>query len=207
MRQKRFNENSPGQLKEIFYKGAPHFAFVPDPLPPDLNLDIDLVNALINAERALAKLSGLGWNMQNPQLLINQFLRREAVLSSKIEGTVSDITDLYAYQAGQQLALPLVEFTNKPRPSEADTKEVSNYVDALEYGLKRLKELPISQRFICELHEILMNGVRGEQARPGELRNIQVWIGKPNSTIESADYVLPPPDEMERAFNELDLMN
>lgn len=204
MSQKRLNDNSPGQLKPIIFKGENHFAFVPNPLPPELTLDLDLVNALSNAERALGKLSGLGWNMQNPQLLSRPFLNREAVLSSKIEGTQSDITDLYVYQAGQQLALPLPEFGSKTRPSQEDTKEVNNYVEALEYGLKRLKELPISRRFICELHEILMSSVRGNQARPGELRNSQVWIGKPNSTINNADYVPPPPDDMERAFNELE---
>lgn len=204
MTQQRFEENSPGQHKPILFKGEQHFAFVPNPLPPDLTLDLDLVNALSAADRALAKLAGLGWQMQNPQLLIKPFLNTEAVLSSKIEGTQSDIADLYAYQAGQQLALPLTEFTNKPRPSQEDTKEVNNYVDALEYGLNRLKDLPISRRFICELHEILMSGVRGGQAKPGELRKSQVWLGKPNSEIGAADYVPPPPDEMEKAFNELE---
>jgi Fic family protein len=204
LKQRHFSENSPGQHIPISFKGERHFAFVPDPLPPELTLDLDLVNALSDADRALGKLAGLGWNMQNPQLLIRPFLNREAVLSSKIEGTQSDITDLYAYQAGQQLSFPLPDFSGKPRPSEADTKEVSNYVDALDYGLKRLKELPVGRRFICELHEILMRGVRGDRARPGELRNSQVWIGKPNSTIDTADYVPPPPFEMERAFNELE---
>lgn len=173
MSRKRFSENSSGQLKDILYKGERHFAFVPDPLPPELNIDLELVNPLSKAERALGKLVGLGWNMQNPQLLIRPFLNREAVLSSKIEGTQSDITDLYAYQAGQQLALPLPEFAGKTRPSETDTKEVSNYVEALDYGLNRLKEFPISRRFICELHEILMSGVRGDQAKAfGRIRNI-----------------------------------
>jgi Fic family protein len=148
LKQKQYNDNSPGQLKPITFKGENHFAFVPNPLPPALNLDLDLVNALSDADRALGKLAGLGWNMKNPQLLIRPFLNREAVLSSKIEGTQSDITDLYAYQAGQQLALPFPDFAGKTRPSEADTKEVSNYVEALDYGLNRLKELPIGRRFI-----------------------------------------------------------
>lgn len=106
------------------------------------------MNVLSDADRALGELSGLGRTMPNPHLLIGPFIRREAVLSSRIEGTQTDIANLYAHEAGQ-LYLPGFE----PVPPESDVREVMNYVRAMEYGLERLKTLPVSLRFIRELHE------------------------------------------------------
>jgi Fic family protein len=145
----------------------------------------------------LGELAGLGRTMPNPHLLIAPFIRREAVLSSRIEGTQTDLSDLYAYEAGQ---LPL--FTKvKPPPPETDVKEVGNYVLAMEYGLKRLDTLPVSLRLLGELHARLMEGVRGEHATPGEFRRSQNWIGRPGCTIREAEFVPPPVPAMQEALD------
>jgi Fic family protein len=170
---------------------------VPIPLPPDLPLDKGLVRTLSDADRALGELAGLGRTMPNPHPLIAPFIRREAVLSSRIEGAQADLTDLYAYETGQ---LPL--FTEvKPPPPEADVREVGNYVRAMEYGLKRLDTLPVSLRLLRELHARLMEGVRGEHATPGEFRRSQNWIGRPGCTIQDAEFVPPPVPEMQEALD------
>jgi Fic family protein len=173
---------------------------LPNPLPPKLDFDLELVRLLDEARGALGELAGLGRNLNNPQLLIAPLLYREAVLSSRIEGTVSSLTDLYAYEAGQ-LPLPGVEGA----APEADTREVLNYVRALEYGIERLKTLPVSLRLIRELHEKLMQGVRGDAATPGEFRIRQNWIGRPGSVLNDASYVPPPVPEMKAALGKLDL--
>jgi Fic family protein len=157
-----------------------------------------LTRTLTDAVQALSELAGIGRAISNPHLLINPFIRREAVLSSRIEGTQADIADLYAYQVGQ---LPLA---NMPSPPEADVKEVHNYVQALEYGLKRLETLPMSLRLIRELHARLMEGVRGEYATPGEFRRSQNWIGPANSNLNEAPFVPPPVPQMHEALNSLE---
>jgi hypothetical protein len=121
MNPEHFRRSPAGRLLQVGQGDASYWAFLPNPLPPDLPLDKDLVRTLSEADRALGELAGLGRTMPNPHLLIAPFIRREAVLSSRIEGTQADITDLYAYEAGQ---LPL--FTEvKPVPPEADVKEVA----------------------------------------------------------------------------------
>lgn len=171
-------------------------AFVPHPLPPKLTLDLELVRTLSEADRALGELAGLGRTLTNPNLLIRPFIRREAVLSSRIEGTQADLADLYAYEAGK-LALS----NRKQPPPESDVREVLNYVRALEYGLARLKTLPVSLRLIRELHERLMEGVCGEQATPGEFRRSQNWIGPPGCTLNEATFIPPSPAEMREALD------
>jgi Fic family protein len=163
-----------------------YWAFVPNPLPPKLVWTPSLVAALSDADRALGELSGLGRSVPNPHLLIIPFVRREAVLSSRIEGTQASLSDLYAYEA---VRLSLFE-------QEPDVREVYNYVQALEYGLERLQMFPLSLRLIREIHEHLMTGVRGEHQTPGELRRSQNWIGPPGCTLNDATYVPPPVPEM-----------
>jgi len=152
--------------------------------------------ASADAAYALGELAALGRTIANPHLLIGPFVRREAVLSSRIEGTQADIADLYAYEAGQMVF---------PQGAAAhavdDVREVANYVAALEYGLTRLQSLPVSLRLIRELHERLMHGVRGEHATPGEFRRSQNWIGRPGCSLNGAEYVPPPPDEMLAALD------
>jgi Fic family protein len=158
--------------------------------------DRELLQAASDAAYALGELAALGRMIANPHLLISPFLRREAVLSSRIEGTRADIADVYAFEAGQ---LPLPGLGSAPPVS--DVQEVLNYVRALEYGLQRLETLPVSLRLIRELHERLMDGVRGAHATPGEFRRSQNWIGGLDSTPDSADYVPPPVTEMLEALD------
>ena len=166
-------------------------AFVPAPLPPVIVFDSALVLTLSRADAALSELSGLGRQLPNPHLLIAPYLRREAVLSSRIEGTQASLADLLADEAGQTLQVPA-----------GDVLEVRNYVTALEYGIERLSSLPLSLRLVRELHEKLMHGVRGNNATPGRFRRSQNWIGPPGSTQATASYVPPPPEEMKQALNE-----
>ncbi len=159
-------------------------AFIPAPLPPELAYPPSLVLALSRADAALSELSGLGRQLPNPNLLIAPYVRREAVLSSRIEGTRASLSDV------------LLDEAETDRSQDADVREVRNYVEALEHGLERLRELPLSLRLVRELHERLMQGVRGDQATPGEFRRSQNWIGPAGSTPATAPYVPPPPDAM-----------
>jgi Fic family protein len=163
-----------------------YWAFIPVPLPPDLEWLPTLITALSDAERELARLTTLAGNFPFPRLLVQPFIRREAVLSSRIEGTRASLADLYNYESAQ---LSFLEPDN-------DVREVHNYVLALDYGLERLKTLPVSLRLIRELHARLLEGVRGGQLTPGNFRRTQNWIGPTGSTIETATYVPPPVDEM-----------
>lgn len=169
-------------------------AFIPAPLPPNL-IDLgNLAQQLSRANRALGELSGIGRTLQHPLLLIRPFMRREAVASSKIEGTVTTLSELFLFEVDKDRA-------NAP----ADTKEVFNYVRALEHGLKLLNELPISSRLIKETHRVLMRNVqphRGASIVPGEFRTDQNWIGA--RLIENARYVPPPPREALEAMSDLE---
>ncbi|MFN2185035.1 MAG: Fic family protein [Anaerolineae bacterium] len=176
-----------------------YWAFVPHPLPPALTWTPTVVAALSQADRALGELAGLGRSLLNPHLLIAPFVRREAVLSSRIEGTQASLSDLYAYEAVQKTAVQLTMFEPPP-----DVREVYNYVRALEYGLDRLQSLPLSLRLIREIHARLMEGVRGEHGTPGEFRRSQNWIGPPGCSLQDATYVPPPVSEMEEALGALE---
>lgn len=175
---------------------AGYWAFVPNPLPPSLPWTAELVTTLSEADRALGELAGIGRSLPNPHLLIRPFVRREAVLSSRIEGTRASLSDLYAYEARQRPAVGLA-----PSEPASDVREVHNYVRALEYGLERLQELPISLRLIREMHACLMDGVRGEHQTPGEFRRSQNWIGPPGSTPDDAPFVPPPVPKMLEALD------
>ncbi len=161
-------------------------AFVPAPLPPDLIWTPRLVRVLSDADRSIGRLAGEGGRLPNPHVLMRPFVRREAVLSSKIEGTQATLGELLAAEAGASVDR-----------SPEDLREVGNYVVALEHGIAQLKTLPLCVRIVRELHAKLMTGVRGEQATPGRFRKIQNWIGRPGSTPATATFVPPPPDEVE----------
>jgi Fic family protein len=158
-------------------------AYHPNPLPPAIEWTQPLAVALANASTLIGKLAGEGRRLPNPHVLIRPFVRREAVFSSRIEGTQSTLGELLAAEAGAAV-----------ERSPDDLREVGNYVVALEYGIERLKTLPLSLRLVRELHEKLMTGVRGQQATPGEFRRTQNWIGRPGDTLAQAAYVPPPPD-------------
>jgi Fic family protein len=168
-----------------------YWAFVPNPLPPLINYDKDLIRLLSEADRVLGELSGRGRLLRNPYLLINPYTRREAVASSRIEGTQASLSDLFFFEAAENI-----------EPKTPDVREVQNYVRAMESGISRLEELPISIRLICEIHSILMEGVRGERATPGELRRSQNWLGPPGCSLNEATYIPPPVEEMRQALSE-----
>lgn len=173
------------QAGKTVFTSRGYWAFIPAPLPPDISYDPQLVLALSGADAALSELSGLGRHIINPHLLIASYIRKEAVLSSRIEGTRAGIADL------------LINDLETPDVSGSlDLKEVQNYVAALEYGIERLNSLPLSLRLVREIHARLMEGVRGGNATPGEFRRSQNWIGPAGSTLANAPYVPPPPDEM-----------
>lgn len=181
---------------KVLYVPSGYHAFVPNDLPPILVWSEALMQALSDADRSLGELSGLSRSMANPYLLAVPFVRREAVLSSRIEGTRASLTDLFTYEAVQ---LSLWE-----RQNLDDVREVHNYVQALEYGLGRLSSLPISLRLMRELHARLMTGVRGQERTPGEFRRSQNWIGPPGSILSNAVFVPPPVPEMMDALAQLE---
>lgn len=160
-------------------------AYVPEPLPPPIEWSAALAAALSSADSAVGRLAGEGRRLPNPHLLIRPFVRREAVLSSRIEGTQATLGELLAAEAGAAVDR-----------SPADLREVGNYVVALEYGVERLRTLPLSLRLVRELHEKLMRGVRGDTATPGEFRRSQNWIGPAGCTLADASFVPPPPDRL-----------
>ncbi|MEW5876031.1 MAG: Fic family protein [Candidatus Zixiibacteriota bacterium] len=150
-----------------------------------------VIQALSETDRLIGRLAGVGGQLPNPHIFIRPFVRREAVLSSKIEGTQATLGEILAVEAGASVDR-----------SPSDLREVGNYVVALEHGVKRLNKLPLSLRLICELHKKLMTGVRGGHATPGEFRKSQNWIGPPGSSIQTASFVPPPPEELMACLGE-----
>lgn len=167
--------------------------FVPFSLPPNIQWTSELVGALSRADFLLGKLSREGSLLPNPHLLMRPFIAREAVLSSKIEGTHATIGEVLAHNAGIHI-----------RHNLEDLQEVQNYIHALDYGINRLKELPLSLRLIKEIHSKLMKGVRGSYATPGEFRKSQNWVGVPGSTINTAKFVPPPIEELPNCLGDLE---
>ena len=174
---------------------AGYRAFIPAPLPPNppVHLTGDLQQRLSQADRALGRLDGSIQTLPNPDLFVFMYVRKEAVLSSQIEGTQSSLQDLLAAEA--QILAP-------DRPQ--DVNEVINYVWAVNYGLKRLADLPISVRLIKDIHARLLDGVRGSDLTPGELRPSQNWIGPSGCTLAEAIFVPPPPQEVLKALGDLE---
>ena len=160
-------------------------AFIPKPLPPDplLVLDADIHELVEKAMLAVGRLDGLSTVLPDPMLFIYSYVRKEAVLSSQIEGTQSSLSDLLLFENEGVAGVPL-----------DDVQEVSNYVAAMNYGLKRLKELPISLRLLKEIHAVLLSKGRGSKKEPGEFRTSPNWIGgtRPGNAV----FVPPPPDHL-----------
>lgn len=164
-----------------------YHAFLPAPLPPKLRYDDALVLALSKADTALSELAGVGRTLPNPHLFIMPYVLREAVLSTRIEGTQAGVSDFLLDEVGE-----------KTSTQPADRQEVQNYIQAMEYGCKRLSDLPLSRRLVCEIHAHLLNGVRGKHSTPGEVRRSQNWIG--GTSPADAVYVPPPIYEMDNAL-------
>ena len=170
-------------------------AFSPAPLPPQppVRLEGELQGLLSKADRALGRLDGSIQTLPNPDLFVFMYVRKEAVLSSQIEGTQSSLQDLLAAEA--HILSP-----GLPR----DVDEVVNYVNAMNYGLARLAELPVSVRLIREIHQRLLQGVRGARLTPGELRRTQNWIGPGGCGLNEATFVPPPPHQVPEALGALE---
>lgn len=189
-----FQHSPSGQIVQTPQR---YHAFIPHPLPPKLEpIGMDLLQLVSEAERALGQLAGIGYLVPNPSFLVIPYTRLEAIASSRIEGTQASLSELFYFEAASE----------KPRPS-SDLKEVSNYLSALNYGLERLKTLPLSLRLVTELHERLMVGVRGgiPHNTPGEFRRTQNWIGSAGCTLNEATFVPPPPHELMRVLGEWEL--
>ena len=164
---------------------AGYRAFYPAPLPPAIDWTPSLVSKLSKADQLLGRLSGEARRLPNPQILIRPFVKREAVYSSRIEGTQATLGEILAAEAGGVV-----------NRSPDDLREVANYVQALEHGMTRLKNFPLSLRLVKEMHALLMDGVRGEHATPGLFRTSQNWIGPAGCTLKEARFVPPPPEAL-----------
>lgn len=163
-------------------------AFIPSELPPDPPVEPGaLTQVLSDANLAIGRLDGVGRTLPNPDLFVAMYVRREAVLSSQIEGTQSTLDDVLAYELdANAVRLP------------SDVSEVVNHVAAMNYGLERLATLPLSLRLIREIHGVLMQGVRGDQKDPGEFRRSQNWIGPRGGSLADVAFVPPPTAELDR---------
>lgn len=160
-----------------------YVAYFPAPIPREIVLPARTVRLLAEAEASLGRLDGIGRLLADPYLLIRPYLLREAISSTRIEGTRASIADVYDVSAGAD-------------PPNADVEEVLGYVDAMHWGLQQRDALPLSTRLMREMHQRLMAGTRDRDRTPGELRTSQNWIGEPGSTIATARFVPPPPVEL-----------
>jgi Fic family protein len=171
---------------------TPYWALVPRPLPPPGLCMDDLQTLVEKSSQLLGRLDGLAGALPDTQLFLYMYVRKEAVLSSQIEGTQSSLSDLLLYESEEAPGVPL-----------DDVQEVSNYVAATNYGLKRLRDgFPMSTRLIREIHEVLMTGARGGTKAPGEFRRTQNWVG--GTTPGNATYVPPPPDRVGDCMSDLE---
>lgn len=181
-----------GQLAK---QATGYTAFIPTGLPPTppIKIDAELTRLLSDADWSLGRLDGIATVLPNPDLFVSMYVRQEAVLSSQIEGTQSTLEDVLQF-----------EIDSKGRDFPKDIHEVVNYVAAMDYGLDRLKTLPLSLRLIREIHGKLLTGVRGANRTPGEFRKSQNWIGPSGCTLGTATFVPPPVPEMQAALDNLE---
>ena len=171
-------------------------AFMPKPLPPDppLQWDTGLLKLLSDATAAVGRLDGMAGGLPNPDLFVASYIRREAVLSSQIEGTQSSLDDILAHEVEARM-------TGLP----SDIAETVNYVRAMRLGLGLLDELPLSGRLIRRMHGALMKGVGGQERSPGEFRTTQNWVGPAGCTLETAAFVPPSPDDLPAAIRDFEV--
>lgn len=186
----RYSETLFGSVRRT---QGPHgyLAYFPKPIPRQMSISESNLLRTADAEAALGRLAGAGRLLPSPHLLVRPYLRREAVASTRIEGTQASLVDVFDAEASDQ-------------PYGADVEEVVNYVRAMETGLQRLRTLPVSVRLIREMHTVILAGVRGRDRQPGELRKSQNWIGPAGATVETASFVPPPPDEIGELLTDLE---
>lgn len=181
-----------GSYRENFSGDSAYKSFLPKPLPPypDLNLDLEMMDLLSKANRSIGTLEGASRHIPNIDLFIAMYVRKEALLSSQIEGTQATMDDI--------LDPALSENTNQ------NIQDVLNYIKASQYAKERLKELPICNRLIKETHKILVENLRGDEKYPGEFRRSQNWIGPAGSTLRNARYIPPNVEDMIEAMSDLE---
>lgn len=182
----------PEQRKHLVHAMGGVDSYLPPPLPPHLIFDERIVHLLSTADRTLGRLAGVGHALPSPQLFTRALVRREAVLSSRIEGTQATLSDLVLFE---------VEPTHE---TGGDVREVANYVTAMDYLLDPDQQAPIGLWLLRQAHRILMTGVRGEHAAPGQFRDTQNWIGSAGGGIEDATYVPPPPEHLPQCLDEFE---
>ncbi|MDH5762038.1 MAG: Fic family protein [Nitrospinota bacterium] len=181
---------APNRTGQYVTQPEGHKAFIPKPLPPQppIAMDPELTLLLSGADQALARLDGITITLPNPNLFVFMYVRHESVLSSQIEGTQSSMDDLLKYETQKKMRL-----------TSDDVAETWNHVEAMNYGLERLKSFPLSLRLIREIHEKLLQGVRGQKKTPGDFRRSQNWVG--GSSPQNAVYNPPPVHEMNTALD------
>ena len=184
-----------GRAGRLIPQPEGYTAFLPEPLPPDPPLDLDptLLSLLEEAVGELGRLDGVARVIPDPDFFVSMYVRREAVLSSQIEGTQSTLEDLLE-----------LELESNPEDRSSDAFEIVNYVHAMNFGLERIKALPLSLRLIREIHKELLRDGRGSKATPGEFRHTQNWIGAGGASLKRATFVPPPVPEMKRALHDLE---
>lgn len=187
-----FAPGSPGKLVQVAFRTGSGVAYVPDALPPNLSFDQDIALANERAALALGNLNGSAQWLPNPTLLLRPFMSREALSSSRIEGTNADYDQLVLFEAAENNA-----------GSDPDAQEVSNYIDALQAAWSRSPEQPFSPGFMMQVHGILMSGVRGADKNPGQLRGVQVVIGRRGRDAQDARFVPPPPEFVRPLLDDL----
>lgn len=160
-----------------------YVAYFPAPIPRTIALPVGTIKLLAEAEASLGRLAGVGQLVPNPHLLIRPYLLREALSSTRMEGTQASLADVFEVEATGET------------PS-ADVEEVLNYIDAIEWGLEQLEKIPLGVRLVREMHGRLLAGVRGRERMPGEFRRTQNWVGGGGSSIATARFVPPPPEEL-----------
>lgn len=185
-------ENRAGRFVNNLSGEMAYRSFKPAPLPPDppVELDAEMIRKLVEANRSIAILEGLSSRIPNMDLFVSMYVRKEALVSSQIEGTQCTLDDILS---------PYIE-TN----ANQDVADVVNYVKATEYAIDRLNTLPICTRLIKETHAVLLQGVRGSEKSPGEFRYSQNWIGGTGSTLKNARYIPPNPADMIEAMSNLE---
>lgn len=184
--------NRAGTYRTNLTGEAGYKSFLPNPLPPkpELEMDGEMVSLLVKANRAIAALEAISARIPNMDLFVSMYVRKEALMSSQIEGTQATLEDVLD---------PLIE-----KNTNRNVADVVNYIRATEYAIKRLDTLPLCNRLIRETHGILMENVRGREKRPGEFRHSQNWIGGEGSTLKTARYIPPNPEDMENAMSDLE---
>lgn len=181
-----------GKYRINFSGEAEYKSFIPSPLPPNpvIEIDMEMLDVLVKARSLVVSLENISKRIPDMELFISMYVRKEALMSSQIEGTQATLEDVFD---------PMIDIN-----SNRDVKDVINYIKATDYAINRLKTLPLCNRLIKETHSVLMEGVRGQEKSPGEFRASQNWIGGQGSTLKNAMYIPPHPEDMIEAMSELE---